>query len=215
MTDQPQNPSIVVIRGKLAVDSGEIYGKYLEASKPIAEKYDAKVVTVGDAIIRDYLDVTLPLNIVVSFDTEEQCDGYFLDSDYVEIKEKYRDPSYEELRILVFRASSPIAESDAECVVASFANLIPGTENQYKEYLQGVLEIAPKFGLSLLVGGEGLDKSYADPGFTINSLLTFPTADESDAFFNNPDYLKIAEKRQASYTDAELGMFKPRILNLD
>lgn len=215
MSENVGNPIVVVLRGRLREGSAETYGKYLEGSTPIAEKYKANVITVGDALERDYLNVSLPLNIVVSFDTEEQCDGYFLDPDYIKIKEKYRDPSYEEVRISVFRTGGSITENDTECVLASFANLIPGTENQYKEYLQGVLGIAPKFGLSLLAGGEGLDKSYASPEFEINSLLKFPTAAEADAFFTDPEYLKIAELRHASYTDAELSMFKPRILKLD
>jgi len=206
---------VVVLRGKLAEGSGEIYGKYLEASTPIAEKYGAKVVAVGDTLTRDYLDVTLPLTIVVSFEKEADCDGYFLDPDYIKIKEKYRDPSYEEVHISVFKVGMPITENDTECVVASFANLIPGTEEQYQAYLHGVLGIAKNFGLSLLAGGKGLHKSYADPGFEINSLLKFPTANEADAFFNDPEYQKIAEKRHASYTDAQLGMFKPRDLKFD
>lgn len=215
MSGQNPHSIVVVLRGKLAEDSGEIYGKYLEASTPIAEKYGAKVVAVGDTLSRDYLDVTFPLTIVVSFETEADCDGYFLDPEYIEIKEKYRDPSYEEVHISVFKVGMPITENDTECVVASFANLIPGTEEQYQAYLHGVLGIAKNFGLSLLAGGKGLDKPYANPGFEINSLLKFPTADKADAFFTDPEYLQIAEKRHASYTDAELGMFKPRVLNLD
>ncbi len=206
---------VVVLRGKLAEGSGEMYRNYLEASTPIAKKYGAKVVSVGDAIHRDYLNINLPLNIVVSFKTEADCDGYFLDPDYIQIKEKYRDPSYEEIHISVFKVGMPITENDTECVVASFANLIPGTEEQYQAYLHGVLGIAKNFGLSLLAGGKGLDKPYANPGFEINSLLKFPTASKADAFFNDPEYLQIAEKRHASYTDAELGMFKPRVLKFD
>ncbi|MBT3300240.1 MAG: DUF1330 domain-containing protein [Candidatus Marinimicrobia bacterium] len=215
MSEQNPHSIVVVLRGKLAVGSKEIYGKYLEASTPIAKKYGAKVLAVGDILTRDYLDVTLPLTIVISFETEENCDGYFLDSEYIKIKEKYRDPSYEKVHISVFKVGMPITENDTECVVASFANLIPGTEDQYQAYLHGVLGIAKNFGLSLLAGGKGLDKSYANPAFEINSLLKFPTADKADAFFNDPEYQKIAEKRHASYTDAELGMFKPRVLNLD
>ncbi|MBT3590411.1 MAG: DUF1330 domain-containing protein [Candidatus Marinimicrobia bacterium] len=215
MSEQTPHSIVVVIRGKLAEGSGDVYQKYLEASTPIAEKYGAKIVSVGDAIHREYLNIELPLNIVVSFATEEDCDGYFLDPEYIEIKQKYRDPSYEKVHISDFKVGMPITKNDTECVVVSFANLITGTEDQYKAYLHGVLGIAQNFGLSLLAGGKGLNKSYADPRFEINSLLKFPTANEADAFFNDPDYLQIAEKRHASYMDAELGMYKPRVLEFD
>ena len=211
----PSSPVVVVIKGEHYKDSEEVYGKYMEGSVPLLKKYHVGIPAIGnDFLTKDYLNAAWPVNIVLSFPNEDDLDGFFLDPDYLYIKEAYRDKAYKTIKISAFQANSPLNEKK-DCVMISQSQLSKGSDEPLKEYLSGAKKIFEDYDVSVLASGSGIEKPYTTESWDVNTIVSYSNVSEADRFMNDPRYIELSKTRSLAYEKHEMTMFNTRAPRVD
>ena len=147
--------AFVVIQGKLKAntEAQSLYQYYLRGTVPLMQKYQVGILAVGGGISSQYTTDLFPVNALLYFPSLEHVHSFFTDSDYIHIKQTYRDPAYEYLYLSAFETLadsndplSPLSDGTVtmelcrDAQVVDRANEKQGDLQNHKQASQGAIK---------------------------------------------------------------------------
>jgi uncharacterized protein (DUF1330 family) len=97
----------LVAQVKLKPGAEAIYDEYLRSVAPLMREFGAEIVAVGAGVESSHANRNYPINAVMRLPNKAPLERFLGDARYQEIKQKFRDPAYEELNLSVFRGREP------------------------------------------------------------------------------------------------------------
>lgn len=89
--------------------------------------------------------------------------------------------------------------------------LVPGKEETYERYLDGTQPLLEEYGVEVVGVGEGQEAPFTTETWPRTAILSFPSREAADAFFQDPRYRELKETyRDAAYEEVRLSLFEPR-----
>jgi uncharacterized protein (DUF1330 family) len=89
--------------------------------------------------------------------------------------------------------------------------LILGEEDTYERYLDGTQPLLEEYDVEIVGVGEGQEASYTTGTWPRTAILSFPSREAADAFFQDPRYQELKETyRDAAYEELRVSLFAPR-----
>ncbi len=122
----PPEPVLLFIQGKLKEGGEAMYGKYIQGTGPLMAEYGVTVDAVGAGIEGEHTTETWPVNAILRFRDLATAEAFLADPRYIEIKTKYRDEAYEELRLSFVQTRTPKVRTPKAVAEEAFVDFKAG-----------------------------------------------------------------------------------------
>jgi ketosteroid isomerase-like protein/uncharacterized protein (DUF1330 family) len=124
--NEPSDPVLLFIQGKLKPGGEAIYGEYIKGTGPLMAEYGVTVDAVGAGVAGEHTTDSWPVNAILRFPDLETAEAFLADPRYMEIKKKYRDEAYEELHLSFVRTRTPKVRTPKAVAEEAFADFRSG-----------------------------------------------------------------------------------------
>ena len=201
-------PVLIVIQGRHHPETEEAYGHYMKGSVPLMQRYRVGIEAVGPGIETAASTETQPINIVLSFPDAEHADGFFLDPDYVRIKEAYRDRAYAEIALALFAPEGGVGERSPAALSITQAEVADA--EAYRQLRASTGTLATEHGVTVWAGGAGYGRSYTTDVWPVNTILAYPSEQAMRAFLEDERAAALADLRAQAYGRHRITVSAPR-----
>ena len=202
------DPVLITILGRHHAGTEEAYGQYMKGSVPLMQRYRVGIEAVGPGLGAPSATETWPINIVLSFPDADHADGFFLDPEYVHIKEAYRDVAYADIRLALFTPEGAIGARSPGALSVTQAEI--ADRGAHDELAAQIGPLAREAGVDVLASGPGYERGYASEVWEVNTLLGTRDADAMAAFLSDPRVTALAGLRARAYGRHRITTSAPR-----
>jgi uncharacterized protein (DUF1330 family) len=89
--------------------------------------------------------------------------------------------------------------------------IAPGEGDTYERYLEGTRSLMEAYDAEVVGVGEGQGAPYTTDVWANTAILSFPSREAADNFFQDPRYQELKESyRDEAYEELRLSLFAPR-----
>ena len=202
-------PVLITILGRHHAGTEEAYGAYMKGSVPLLQRYSVGIEAVGPGMgVEGITTETWPINIVLSFPDADHADGFFLDPEYVHIKETYRDVAYADIHLALFTPEATIGERSPGALSITQTEI--ADRGAYDELLAAIGPLAREAGVSLFARGEGYGRAYTSETWEVNTMLAYRDASAMAAFLSDPRVQALSTLRARAYGRHRITTSAPR-----